>query len=41
MRVKDGSRLRRHFAATVGAGSNVAESLDAHAQKECNAERQR
>jgi hypothetical protein len=41
LRVRDGSRLRRHFAARVGVGSNVAESLDVHAQEECNTERWR
>jgi hypothetical protein len=41
LRVRDGSRLRRHFSARVGARSNVTESLDAHAQEEHNAERQR
>jgi hypothetical protein len=37
--VRDGSRLRCHFVARVGAGSNVAEGLDAHAQEERDAER--
>jgi hypothetical protein len=41
LRVQDGSRLRRHFAARVCARSNVAKSLDAHVQEERGAERRR
>jgi hypothetical protein len=39
LRVRDGSRLRRHFAARVRARSNVAKGLDAHAQEEHDAGR--
>jgi hypothetical protein len=39
--VWDGSRLRRHFAARVCAGSNVAKDLDAHAQEERDAGQRR
>jgi hypothetical protein len=41
LRVWDGSRLRSHFATRVGYGSNGAKGLDAHAQEERDAGRQR
>jgi hypothetical protein len=33
LRVRDGSRLRRHSAARVWTRSNIAQSFDTHAQR--------
>jgi hypothetical protein len=39
LRVRDGSRLHRHFTTRVRDGSNFAQGLDAHAQEARGAER--
>jgi hypothetical protein len=41
LRVRDGSRLYRHFAVRVCYGSNGAKGLDAHAQEERDVGRRR